>query len=84
VILNKCRLEEGFFEGLPEMPGAIEAAKEMEKAGFNVFICTSPILKSRYCTQEKLNWIRNYLGESWLHKVIISPDKVHYLQVLYC
>jgi 5'(3')-deoxyribonucleotidase len=58
------------------MPGAIEAAKEMEKAGFNVFICTSPILKSRYCTQEKLNWIRNYLGESWLHKVIISQDKV--------
>jgi hypothetical protein len=69
-------LEEGFFENLPETPGAIQAIHEMEEAGFKVSICTSPILTSRYCAQEKLNWVRKHLGERWLDKVIISHDKV--------
>lgn len=68
--------EEGFFENLPEMPGAIQAIKEMEEYGFKVVICTSPILTSRYCAQEKLNWIRKHLGARWLDKVILCSDKV--------
>lgn len=69
-------LEEGFFENLPEMPGAIQAMKEMEECGFKLIICTSPILTSRHCAQEKLNWVRKHLGESWLDKIVLSSDKV--------
>ena len=69
-------LEEGFFENLPEMPGAVQAMKEMEECGFKLIICTTPILTSRYCAQEKLNWVRKHLGESWLDKIILCSDKV--------
>ncbi len=55
--------------------GSIEALMEMEALGFDIKIVTSPILTSLYCVQEKLNWIRKYLGPSWLKRVIICSDK---------
>ena len=58
------------------MPGAMQAVREMEDSGFKVIICTSPILTSKYCIQEKLNWIRTHMGERWLDKVIVTYDKV--------
>ena len=69
-------LSKGFFEGLEAMEGAIQAIHEMDQCGFKVYICTAPILHSQYCAQEKLNWIRKHLGESWLHRVILCADKV--------
>jgi hypothetical protein len=70
-------LAPGFFEGLEAMEGALEAIREMDSSGlFKVYICTTPILHSQYCAQEKLNWIRKHLGESWLSKVILCADKV--------
>lgn len=68
-------LSEGFFENLPPMFGGIEAIHEMVDDGYRVLICTSPIITSRYCAQEKLNWIRKHLGEVWLDKVVICLDK---------
>jgi 5'(3')-deoxyribonucleotidase len=66
---------EGFFESLPPMAGGIQAVKEIEQEGFRVLICTSPILTSQYCAQEKLNWIRQHMGEIWLEKVVLCADK---------
>jgi hypothetical protein len=57
------------------MTGALLALHEMESEGFQLYICTSPILTSQYCAQEKLNWIRHHLGEKWLSRVIITADK---------
>lgn len=68
-------LSEGFFENLPPMTGGLDGIREMVDAGYRVLICTSPVMTSRYCAQEKLNWIRNNLGEVWLDKVIICLDK---------
>ena len=68
-------LEEGFFEGLPPMHGAIQAMTEMEESGFKVIICTAPIMTSRFCAQEKINWVRKWLGERWLDKMILTQDK---------
>lgn len=67
--------QEGFFLNLPWMEGALDALREMEAAGLQLFICTSPIKTSRYCAQEKLEWVANNLGESWLNKVILCQDK---------
>lgn len=69
-------LQKGFFENLRPMKGALRAIKEMEADGFRLFICTSPNLESQYCAQEKLNWIRHYLGDRWLQKTILTQDKV--------
>eukprot|EP01038_Epipyxis_sp_PR26KG_P010577 gene10577-14207_t len=66
---------EGFFQSLPPMEGALFALNEMVSAGLKVNICTSPIMSSRYCAQEKLNWIKNQLGDSWVSKTILCFEK---------
>ncbi|XP_075755872.1 5'(3')-deoxyribonucleotidase, mitochondrial isoform X1 [Pelodiscus sinensis] len=45
---------ENFFLELDPIPGAVEAVKQMaELENTDVFICTSPIKKYRYCCYEK-------------------------------
>jgi len=66
---------EGFFRNLPEMPGSVEALQEMICRGYDVLICTAPFAKSRYCAQEKWEWVREHLGEEWLNRMVITADK---------
>ena len=35
---------------------------------YRVFLCTSPVLSSRHCAQDKYDWVRAHLG----------PDAVAY------
>jgi 5'-nucleotidase len=66
----------GLFENLPPMDGAIDAINEMLDMGLKIFLCTAPIMKSAYCAQEKINWVRDHLGDEWLDKLIMTVDKV--------
>lgn len=66
---------EGFFRSLPAMSGGIDAAKRLVRSGFEVFICTSPVVSSRYCAQEKWEWVREHLGDEWLKRLILTCDK---------
>jgi 5'-nucleotidase len=66
---------EGFFRGLPEMPGGVDALKRIVAAGFDVFLCTSPVASSKYCAQEKWEWVREHLGDAWLKRLILTCDK---------
>lgn len=58
----------GFFESLEPTKGSIEAVREMEKLGINVYICTSPISRYDYCVTEKYRWVDRYLGKEWVKK----------------
>lgn len=69
-------MEQGFFESLEPMFGALQAVAEMEEVGLKLFICTAPLKESKFCAQEKLNWIRRHLGARWLDRVILCQDKV--------
>eukprot|EP00929_Paragymnodinium_shiwhaense_P062745 TRINITY_DN31330_c0_g1_i1.p2 TRINITY_DN31330_c0_g1~~TRINITY_DN31330_c0_g1_i1.p2 ORF type:complete len:114 (-),score=22.53 TRINITY_DN31330_c0_g1_i1:49-390(-) len=43
-----------------------------------VFICTAPIVRSRYCHQEKVEWVRFHFGaegDQWVQRIIITSDK---------
>ena len=71
-----CFRAQGFFEALEPMEGALQAVKEMEREGLQLYICTTPVKHSKYCAQEKLNWVVKHLGEEWLDKVILCQDKV--------
>lgn len=75
-------MEQGFFEALQPMEGALKAIREMEKDGFKIYICTAPIVASSYCAQEKLNWINKHLGPKWMDRVILCQDKVS--RILFC
>jgi 5'-nucleotidase len=66
---------EGFYLSLPVIPGAARALDEMLEAGHEVFVCTAPLSGTRYCMPEKLAWIEQHLGESWVDRVIITKDK---------
>ncbi|XP_058013513.1 5'(3')-deoxyribonucleotidase, mitochondrial isoform X2 [Ahaetulla prasina] len=65
-----------FFMELDPLPGAVEALKEMaELEATEVFICTSPIKKYRYCPYEKFAWIEKHFGQEFLDHVILTRDK---------
>jgi 5'(3')-deoxyribonucleotidase len=65
----------GFFAGLRPMAGAVRALLEMEAEGIHVRLVTDPVLASRFCLQEKVEWIRRYLGERWVSRLVVSSDK---------
>jgi 5'-nucleotidase len=66
---------EGFYLSLPVIAGAARALEEMLEAGHEVFVCTAPLSGTRYCMPEKLAWVEERLGESWVDRVIITKDK---------
>lgn len=65
---------EGFFAGIPPLPGALEGLEALREAGHDVWICTAP-LSSPYCMAEKLEWVERHLGAWWERRVILSRDK---------
>jgi len=68
-------LEPGFFRDMLPVTGAKDALDEMEKMGFEVFICTSPLSIYKNCVLEKYEWVEKYLGSPWLKRVILTKDK---------
>jgi len=65
----------GFFLGLPPMAGAVRALQSMLAKGYRIFLCTSPVLSSRYCAGEKFEWVRKHLGDGWVGRIILTSDK---------
>lgn len=67
--------EKGFFENMPPVPGGIQALREMEQLGWEVFICTSPLIRYENCVVEKFAWVEKHLGAEWVGKLILTSDK---------
>jgi 5'-nucleotidase len=67
--------EPGFYERLPPIPGAVSALQAMQAAGHDVWFCTSPLRKYRYCVPEKYAWVERHLGMAWTRRIIVTPDK---------
>ena len=61
-----------FYFNLPPKEGALQAIKEMAANSIHVLIYSAPLTSSPFCTQEKLDWIRNHLGPTWLDRVVIT------------
>ena len=66
---------EGFYRNLPAIEDAPAALEEMLEVGHVVFLCTSPVISSRWCVPEKLAWVEHHLGLAWLRRTVITPDK---------
>lgn len=64
----------GFFAGLPSVPGAIEAIKQLE-AQYEIVICTSPLTDCRNGITEKLEWIERHFGAEYVLRTIVTKDK---------
>jgi 5'-nucleotidase len=65
----------GLFRNLEPIPGAVEAIRAMDGAGFNVFLCTTPYPTNATCASEKYASVEALLGPAWIHRTILTYDK---------
>lgn len=64
----------GFFLKLKPLPGAIEAFHYLAEH-YDVYILTRPSFKNVNCYTEKAQWVWDNLGEEFVEKLILSPNK---------
>jgi 5'-nucleotidase len=74
-LIEAIYLEKGFYANLKPIEGALVALGEIASSGYEVFICTSPLLQNPYCIPEKYDWVARHLGREWLGMVIVAKDK---------
>ena len=64
----------GFYIGISEIEGAIEAYKKLEEI-YDVWILTRPSWKNPLCYTEKRVWVEDHLSKLHCRKLIICHDK---------
>lgn len=65
-----------FYASLQPQPGAINAIREMTNASLHVMLCTAPIpFQYETCVAEKYEWVRKWLGEEFMSRLVITRDK---------
>ncbi len=67
--------QQGFFRGLPVMPGAVDAVLGMLEAGHALWVCSTPVAESAYCEGEKKSWLRAHFGETFARRMVFTHDK---------
>jgi 5'-nucleotidase len=67
--------QQGFFRGLPVMPGAVDAMLGMLQAGHVLWVCSTPVAESAYCEGEKKAWLREHYGETLARRTVFTHDK---------
>lgn len=65
----------GFFFQLEPIPGAIEAMETLLAHGHDVRICTAPKKIFDNCVAEKFAWVKKYLGQHFVERIIMTRDK---------
>ena len=73
--VKKIFRESGFTESLPPIAGAARALKEMLAEGYDVRLCTSPLVNQPMGVGEKFVWVAAVLGDEWKKRIIITSDK---------
>lgn len=74
-IVIRVKTAPGFYLELEPMEGSQEALPEIEKFGFDVFVCTAPALSNPTCASDKFAAIRRDFGKSLADRTIITKDK---------
>jgi 5'(3')-deoxyribonucleotidase len=63
-----------FFRGLKPIKDGIPSIHNLDK-NFDVWFLTKPSVLNLMCYTEKALWIRDHMGQEWLNKLILCPDK---------
>jgi 5'-nucleotidase len=73
-VVERARLSETFYANLRPVEGARSGVNQLLDQGHQVFVCTKPLIRSHFCSGEKVEWLRQWfpaLAES----VLLVPDK---------
>jgi 5'-nucleotidase len=70
-----------FYENLELQDGALIGMTAIKVAAMeglvDPYLCSSPEIESddQTCWSEKANWVKSFLGEFWLKRLILTKDK---------
>lgn len=67
--------QHNFFRTLQPINGAVHLVKAIAELGYDVWILTRPSTINRLCYTEKADWVFEHLGQEWVDKLILCPDK---------
>lgn len=74
-IVRRTQATPGFYRNLRPIEGGAEGLAELERLGYEVFICSTPDATNVTCASDKLEWVREHLGEAWVKRVILTHPK---------
>jgi 5'-nucleotidase len=75
VVAKPIMSEPGFFVSLAPIVGAVQAIKQLQTDGWEIFFCTSPLSNYEHCVPEKYKWIEIHFGREWTSRIIVTKDK---------
>lgn len=64
----------GWFRALPVMPLAKGAMDELERQGWDIWLCSKPLEASPTCMSEKHAWVAEHFPQ-FSKKLILAPNK---------
>ena len=67
--------EYGFYLKLPLMYLGKESLHKLQAFGFEIWLLSRPSFKNPMCYTEKRVWVEKRLGEEWVERLILAPDK---------
>ena len=67
--------DKAFFRYLAVMPGAVQAFRELQALGFDVYILTTAPWSKIHASSEKREWVEKHLGEGAFKRLIITHRK---------
>lgn len=70
-IMNRA----GFYKDMKPIDGAVDAVKEAQGMGHEVFFLSAPWITNSTCASDKYDWIEKIFGEGWGDKLILAKDK---------
>ncbi len=65
----------GFYLNILPMEDGLESIKALKEAGYDVYLASRPSYPNTHCYTEKAEWVKKHLGEDWLPKLILTPNK---------
>lgn len=67
--------EQGFYESLEPLPGAVEAYHEMRAEGHEVVIASSPWYTNPTCMDDKARSVLKHFGQDALDNMVLTKKK---------
>lgn len=64
-----------FYRTLKWYEGAKEAILRLDSDGYDVFFCSMPSRINKTSASEKIQWVEEGLGSSWIDKVVLTYRK---------
>lgn len=74
-IVRRAQATPGFYRWLQPIEGAVDGIHELERLGHDVWICSTPDATNVTCASDKVEWVREFLGEAWVKRVNLTHRK---------